>query len=107
LGKKSIFTISAFFKKNINRKKLEELTIIYKNSTNIYPIGKLLNDEELVKSVKNFDLTSIELYNWIEKAAITGDKRNIQELTEIFEKLQLDYSNVLKCLDGYRVKNSS
>ena len=95
-----------FSKEGISEEKLNELTTGYIKNTNLVANAIMLEEKELENAVKSFGTNSLELYNWLAEGAIDQKKRNAQELADIYDQLRLDYSYVLKCLDGYRVRNS-
>jgi hypothetical protein len=95
-----------FSKEGISEEKLNELTTGYIKNTNLVANAIMLEEKELENAVKSFGTNSLELYNWLAEGAIVQKKRNAQELADIYDQLRLDYSYVLKCLDGYRVRNS-
>ncbi|MBW6473245.1 MAG: hypothetical protein K0B14_08995 [Anaerolineaceae bacterium] len=94
-------------KEGISEEKLNELIAGYIRNTNLVANAILLEDKDLESAVKTFGTNSLDLYNWLAEGSITQKQRNLQELSDIYEQLRLDYAYVLKCLDGYRVKNSS
>ena len=96
-----------YAKEGISEEKLSELTSGYLKNTQLIANAIMLEDKALEGAVKTFGTNSLDLYNWIAEVSISGDKRNKQEVADIYDQLRLDYSYVLKCLDGYRVKNSS
>ncbi|MBE0685979.1 MAG: hypothetical protein IH585_08260 [Anaerolineaceae bacterium] len=96
-----------YSKEGISEEKLDETTAGYIKNTNLVPNAIMLEDKELEQAVKSFGTNSLELYNWVTEGALDQEQRNAQELSDIYDQLRLDYANVLKCLDGYRVKNSS
>lgn len=95
-----------YVKEGISEEKLGELTSGYLKNTNLIPNAIMLEDRELEQAVKAFGTNSLDLYNWVAEGSLSGDNRNWQEISDIYEQLRLDYSYVLKCLDRYRVKNS-
>ncbi len=96
-----------YTKEGISEEKLNELTGGYIKNTNMVPIAIMLENKELEKAVKSFGTNSLELYNWVAEGALPGEKRNWEEMSDIYDQLRMDYSYLLKCLDAYRVKNSS
>jgi hypothetical protein len=94
-------------KEGISKEKLNELISGYLKNTNLIPNAIMLEDRELEHAVKTFGTNSLDLYNWVSEGSMPGEKRNWQEIADIYDQLRLDYAYVLKCLDGYRVKNSS
>jgi hypothetical protein len=96
-----------YAKEGISEEKLSELTSGYLKNTQLIANAIMLEDKELESAAKTFGTNSLDLYNWIAEGSISGNIRNIQELADIYDQLRLDYSYVLKCLDGYKVKNSS
>lgn len=96
-----------FVKEGVSEEKLSELTSGYLKNTNLVPNAIMLEDRELEKAVKAFGTNSLDLYNWVAEGSIGQKQRSLQELSDIYEQLRLDYSYVLKCLDGYRVRHSS
>lgn len=93
-----------YSKEGISEEKLDELSAGYIKNTKLVSNAIMLEDKELEKAVKSFGTNSLELYNWVAEGAL-DQKRNAQELSDIYNQLRLDYSYVLKCLDGYRIKN--
>jgi len=96
-----------YAKEGISEEKLNELTSGYLKNTNLVPNAIMLEDRELEKTVKTFGTNSLDLYNWVAEGSIAQKERSLQELSDIYEQLRLDYAYVLKCLDDYRLKNSS
>lgn len=96
-----------YLKEGINEEKLNELTAGYIRNTNLVANAILLEDKDLESAVKTFGTNSLDLYNWLAEGSISQKTRELQELSDIYEQLRLDYAYVLKCLDDYRVKNSS
>lgn len=96
-----------YAKEGISEEKLSELTSGYLKNTQLIANAIMLEDKALEAAVKTFGTNSLDLYNWIAERSLSGDKRNMQEIADIYDQLRLDYSYVLKCLDEYRVKNSS
>ena len=96
-----------YTKEGVSEEKLNELTSEYLKNTNLVPNAIMLEDRDLESAVKTFGTNSLDLYNWLAEGSITQKTPNLQALSDIYEQLRLDYSYVLKCLDGYRVKNSS
>jgi hypothetical protein len=94
-----------YAKEGVSEEKLNDLTSGYLKNTNLIPNAIMLEDRELEKAVKTFGTNSLDLYNWVGEGSITQKQRNLQELSDIYEQLRLDYSYVLKCLDGFRIKN--
>jgi hypothetical protein len=95
-----------YLKEGISEEKLNELSSGYIKNTNLVANAIMLEDKTLEGAVKTFGTNSLDLYNWIAEGSISTNQRNMQELADIYDQLRLDFSYVLKCLDGYRVKNS-
>lgn len=93
-----------YSKEGISKETLDELTAGYIKNSNLVPNAIMLEDQELEKAVKSFGTNSLELYNWVAEGVLE-QKRNAQELSDIYDQLRLDYSYVLKCLDGYRIRH--
>ena len=93
-----------YVKEGITEEKLSELTSGYLKNTNLIPNAIMLEDRELEKAVKAFGTNSLDLYNWVAEGSIAQKQRSLQELSDIYEQLRLDYSYVLKVLDGYQIK---
>ena len=96
-----------YFKQGISEEKLNELIAGYIRNTNLVANAILLEDKDLESAVKTFGTNSLDLYNWLAEGSISQKTPNLQELSDIYEQLRLDYAYVLKCLDDYRVKSSS
>jgi hypothetical protein len=94
-----------YAKEGVSEEKLNDLTSGCLKNTNLIPNAIMLEDREREKAVKTFGTNSLDLYNWVGEGSITQKQRNLQELSDIYEQLRLDYSYVLKCLDGFRIKN--
>lgn len=94
-----------YAKEGVSEEKLNDLTSGYLKNTNLIPNAIMLEDRELEKAVKTFGTNSLDLYNWVAEGSIAQKERSLQELSDIYEQLRLDYSYVLKCLDGFRIKN--
>ncbi len=94
-----------YAKEGVSEEKLNELTSGYLKNTNLIPNAIMLEDRELEGAVKTFGTNSLDLYNWVVEGSLARDKRNWQEVSDIYDQLRLDYSYVLKCLDGFRIKN--
>ena len=88
----------------ISEDKLNELTAGFIKNTNLIPNAIMLKDKQLEETVKKFGTSSLDLYNWVVEGNIAPHKRNLQEISDIYEELRLYYSYVLRCLDDYRVK---
>jgi len=96
-----------YAREGISEEKMNELTSGFLKNTNLIPNAIMLEDRELENAVKTFGTNSLDLYNWVAEGSIAHKERKLQELSDIYEQLRLDYSYVLKCLDGYRVRHSS
>ena len=94
-----------YAKGGISEEKLSELTAGYIKNTNLIPNAILLKNKHLEEAVTNFGTNSLDLYNWVVEGNIAPHKRNLQEISDIYEELRLYYSYVLRCLDDYKVKN--
>lgn len=94
-----------YSKEGISEEKLDELTAGYIKNTNLVPNAILLKDKELEDAVTKFGTHSLDLYNWIVEGFLSKDKQNFQEFSDIYDQLRVYYSFVLKCLDGYRIRN--
>jgi len=95
-----------YAKEGISQEKLNELTAGYIKNTNLIPNAILLKDKQLEETVTKFGTSSLELYNWVVEGNLSKDKRNLNEISDIYEELRLYYSYVLRCLDDYKVKNA-
>ena len=95
-----------YAKEGISAEKLNELTAGYIKNTNLVPNAILLKDKEMEETVTKFGTSSLELYNWVVEGNLAQDKRNLSEISDIYEELRLYYSYVLRCLDDYKVKNA-
>ena len=89
----------------ISEDKLNELTAGFIKNTNLIPNAILLKDKKLEETVTKFGTSSLDLYNWVVEGNLSKDKRNLQEVSDIYEELRLYYAYVLRCLDDYQVRD--
>lgn len=95
-----------YAREGISEEKLNELTAGFIKNTNLIPNAILLKDKQLEETVTKFGTSSLDLYNWVVEGNLDKDKRNLQEVSDIFEELRLYYAYVLRCLDDYQVNNA-
>ena len=95
-----------YAKEGISEEKVNELTAGFIKNTNLVPNAILLKDKQLEETVTKFGTSSLELYNWVVESNLVKDKRNLSELSDIYEELRLYYSYVLRSLDDYKVRNA-
>lgn len=94
-----------YSKEGISQEEIDELTAGYIKNTNLVPNAILLKDRELEDAVTKFGTNSLDLYNWIVEGSLSRSNQNFQEFSDIYDQMRVYYSFVLKCLDGYRIRN--